>query len=303
MLFTADIKAGWTFLPAARAAVPADKGAILLKIGDYNSLQVSRLASPGAYLEYADGEILLPGKFIPPGGAAGDILEVFVYRDSEDRLVATTQKPYAVVGQFASLRCVAVAPFGAFLDWGLDKDLLVPRDCQLVPMQEGRRYVVRVSLDEASGRIIGLAKIQRFLPEQATGLAPGQKVELLIWNRTDLGYKAVVNGAFGGLLFENELPHRILVGDRCEGYVKQIRPDGRIDLTLQPQGYEELLTQTPRVVEALEKAGGYLPCNGKSDPELIRKQFGLSRKAFKKIIGALYKDRIITITDDGMRLN
>ncbi|MDT8391798.1 MAG: S1-like domain-containing RNA-binding protein [Lentisphaeria bacterium] len=275
----------------------------MFDIGRRNTLTITRFSSPGAYLAWGeDGEVLLPGKFVPADAAAGDCLAVFIYTDSEDRLVATTQQPYGMVGEFASLTCVKVTSFGAFLDWGLDKDLFVPRMCQAGPMREGQRYVVYISLDEVSGRVIGLAKLQRFLEERAEGLSRGDAVELLIWDRSDLGYKAVVNNRFSGLLYEDQGHRNIRRGDRLTGYVAGIRPDGKIDLSLSPQGYDDLINLTPVIVETLKKAGGFLPCNAKSDPELIQEHFGMSKKAFKKLIGALYKGRIITVDDRGIHL-
>lgn len=275
----------------------------MFDIGRYNTLKITRFSSPGAYLTWGkDDEVLLPGKFVPAGAAVGDSLDVFIYTDSEDRLVATTQRPYGVVGDFASLTCVKVASFGVFLDWGLDKDLFVPRMCQAGPMREGQRYVVHISLDEVSGRVIGLAKLERFLDDKAEGLSRGDAVELLIWGRSDLGYKAVVNNRFSGLLYEDQAHRNIRRGDRLTGYVTAIRPDGKIDLSLSPQSYDDLVTLKPMIIDTLKKAGGFLPCNAKSDPELIQEHFGMSKKAFKKLIGALYKERVISIDDRGMQL-
>ncbi len=273
-----------------------------MRIGHYNELAVGRLARPGAYLTDGETEVLLPGKYLPPGLAVGDSLTVFVYTDSEDRPVATTLRPAATVGEFASLTCVGVASFGAFLDWGLDKDLLVPRDCQLVPMRTSCRYVVYVTLDTVSQRVVGLAKLQRFLVERPAGLQRGQKVELLIWDRSELGFKAVVDGRFAGLLYHDQIRRRVAIGDRLPAYVKAVRDDGLTDLSLDPQGYDELLTLKPRLLDALRQADGFLPCNAKSDPDVIAERFGMSKKAFKKLVGALYKERLITLHDDGIRL-
>jgi len=274
----------------------------MLRIGNTNTLEVTRTVRFGVYLASDQGEILLPKKVVPAGVAVGDSIEVFVYTDSEDRLVATTLRPIAQAGEFAALRVRDVTGIGAFLDWGLDKDLFVPRQLQKRPMVKGKVYVVYVCLDEVSGRMMASSKLTRFFNADASELTEGQKVELLIHDRSEIGLGAVINGAHSGLLFHSDVFERLAVGDQRQGYIKNIREDGKIDLTLQPQGYVALMGTQSDVVEALTKAGGFLPLTTKSDPDDISRQFGISKKAFKKLIGDLYRRRKITISDDGIRL-
>ncbi len=274
----------------------------MLHIGNTNTLTIARAVRFGMYLASDGEEILLPRKHVPDGVAVGDTVDVFVYTDSEDRVVATTRRPLAEVGEFAALRVRDAIRIGAFLDWGLDKDLFVPCQLQRTPMRRGEVHVVYVCLDEVSRRVMGSAKLTRFLSEDTAELTQGQKVELLIHERSDIGLGAVVDGKYAGLLFHNEVFERLEVGNRRQGYVKRIREDGKIDLSLQPQGYVALMQTQSDVLEALTAAGGFLPLTAKSDPNAVYSQLGISKRAFKKLIGDLYKKRRITISDDGIRL-
>jgi predicted RNA-binding protein (virulence factor B family) len=274
-----------------------------IRIGQYHELTVSRRVDFGAYLDAAElGEVLLPRQYLPADLAIGDRLRVFLYLDSEDRPVATTQRPKARVGEFAHLKVVANTPVGAFLDWGLDKDLLVPFAEQHRPMEVGHSYLVYLYLDEIDGRIVASSKIDRFIDE----LAPhhfkvGQRVELIIANSTDLGYKAIIDHGHWGVLYKNEVFERLSFGQRKTGYIKHIRPDGKIDLSL--QGGQESRDKHARIIENyLLKHNGFAPLHDKSDPLLIEDTFGMSKKAFKKAIGGLYKSRIIRIEEDGIYL-
>lgn len=230
-------------------------------------------------------------------------MRVFVLTDSEDRLLATTQQPKAVVGEYACLRAKDVTEHGAFLDWGVDKDLFVPFKEQKHRMMPGQNYVVRICLDEKTNRIIGSSRLERYLMgPDTTAMVEGQKVELLVYDFTDLGILCVVDRKFYGMLYRSETFELLDIGAVRTGYVKRVREDGKLDVTLQPQGYEAALEAMPAVLDALRRAGGSLPYNGKSEAEEIARVFRMSKKVFKKAIGGLYKERKIVVTETGIRL-
>ncbi len=273
-------------------------------IGQRNRLTIVREAPPGFYLDGGEhGEILLPGIYIPRGSRPGEILDVFVYRDSEDRLVATTERPFAMVGQFASLRVVSVNPrVGIFLDWGLSKDLLLPIREQKDGLLPGYWVVVAVLLDAKTDRIIASARISRHLNLTPPRYTEGQAVGLLITGPTPLGYNAIVENAHNGLLYGSELAAPLKMGQRMTGYIRAVRPDGKIDLGLDPAGYRRVANYTDDIIKALERAGGRLPLHDDSTPEEIRAALGMSKKAFKQAIGALFKSRRIMISPHEIRL-
>lgn len=274
-------------------------------IGRFNTLQVSKFTDFGLYLDAgADGEILLPKRYIPKQEAleVGDWLNVFVYLDSEDRVIATTQKPKVQVGGFASLKVVEINSVGLFLDWGLSKDLLLPHSEEKRPLQVGDYVLVHVYLDPRSRRITATARLDRFLDNSPATYQVGEQVELLIAERTDLGFKAIINERHWGLLHKNELFRFVRSGMRETGYIREVRDDGKINLSLQPVGAEQRDVLAERIVEALQAAGGFLPLNDKSPAELISQQFSVSKGNFKKAIGGLYKRGVILIGDDGIRL-
>ena len=274
-------------------------------IGRFNTLQVSKFTNFGLYLDAgADGEILLPKRYIPKQEAleVGDWLNVFVYLDSEDRVIATTQKPKVQVGGFASLKVVEINSVGLFLDWGLSKDLLLPHSEEKRPLQVGDYVLVHVYLDPRSRRITATARLDRFLDNSPATYQVGEQVELLIAERTDLGFKAIINERHWGLLHKNELFRFVRSGMRETGYIREVRDDGKINLSLQPVGAEQRDVLAERIVEALQAAGGFLPLSDKSPAELISQQFSVSKGNFKKAIGGLYKRGVILIGDDGIRL-
>lgn len=273
-------------------------------LGRLNRLPVLRAATPGLFLDGGEhGEILLPRRSIPADLPPGDILEVFVYRDSEDRPVATTETPLAMVGEFALLRVLSVRPdLGAFLDWGLAKDLLLPRREQTGQVREGELIVVRVYLDEKSDRVAASMRLNRWLKGSSPRYAPEQEVRLLIIGETPLGYNAVVENAHLGLLYRAELSGPLAPGDRRRGYVRAVRPDGKIDLSLDRSGYGRVKTLTEQILEALARGGGRLPFHDKSTPEEIREAFGVSKKAFKQALGALFRQRRIALDATEIRL-
>lgn len=272
-------------------------------IGQYSRLKIARITPSGAFLASEQGDILLPGKFIPEGARIGTELEVFVYLDSEDRPVATVQKPFAVVGDFALLTVKDTnAKVGSFLDWGLDKDLLLPFSEQLAPVKKGEQVLVCLYQD-ASGRIAASARLDRFLKPADASLAEGDAVDLFVYAYTDLGAKVVVNNRYTGVLFRNELYAKPKAGEKLRGYVKKIRDGGKIDITLRKGGAQEAQTDRDLLLAALTNAtDGFLPLNDKSSPESISELLKLSKKSFKKAVGGLYREGLISMAEDGIRL-
>ena len=273
-------------------------------IGKRNSLPILRQAPPGLYLDGGPhGEILLPGRYIQPGWAVGGAMDVFVYRDSEDRLVATTETPRAVVGEFAHLRVVSHKPsVGAFLDWGLDKDLLLPLREHATSLRPGDWALVRIALDERSDRIIASARLSRWLDLTPPAYTEAQPVKLIIESETPLGYRAIINHAHTGLLYRAELATPLIIGQALDGFIRTLRPDGKIDLGLDPAGHRRIAPLGEQIIAALRTADGHLPYHDGSSPDEIRAAFGMSKKAFKQAIGVLYRDRRIRIAPDGIRL-
>jgi predicted RNA-binding protein (virulence factor B family) len=275
----------------------------MASIGERNALRVVRESKSGLYLDGEKlGEILLPGKYIPKGTVPGDYLEVFVHHDSEDRIVATTEIPRACVGDFAALKVIGLHPrAGAFLDWGLSKDLLLPMREQAHRVTIGETVVAYVFLDSRSQRIVATTRIDRHLGKTTPEYASGQQVPLIVAGETPLGYKAIVDNAHSGLLYKTDLGSPLTIGQSLQGYVKAVRPDGKLDLSLNPAGYQRIASATEQILEALKKApNGRLPVGDHSTPEEIRAQFGTSKKAFKQALGALYRQRQIRLIEGGI---
>ena len=276
----------------------------MVNIGRYNTLRVIKEVDFGVYLDgEKEGEILMPVRYVPKGCQVGDNVDVFLYLDSEDRPIATTEKPYAQVGEFAMLRVKSVNKIGTFLDWGIMKDLLVPFREQKVTMAEERSYLVYIYVDQESRRIVASAKLNKFLNKTVPEYVIGQEVDLIIESETDLGYKAIVNNQHWGILYENEVFEQLDKGLKIKGYIKKIRTDNKIDLSLQPLGYEKVDPITQMIMDQLKKEGGFIDVSDKSESEKVYRVFGISKKTFKQAVGALYKQRLITITPDGIRLN
>ncbi len=274
----------------------------MAQIGKHNTLKVVKEVDFGVYLDGGtQGEILMPDRYVPDDCEVGHEVKCFVYLDSEDRLIATTEKPYAMLEECAYLKVVAVNAQGAFLDWGLLKDLRVSFSQQNVPMKVGLSYLVRVYLDE-SGRIAASAKLDRFLNQNTPHYKTGELVDLLIWGPTDLGYKAIVNHKNWGVLYSDDLFQSLKKGQRLQGFIKKVRRDQKIDLTLQKQGYEKVKDITEIILDEIKAENGFIALTDKSSPEEVAKRFGISKKTFKKAVGALYKKKVILIEPTGLRL-
>ena len=272
-------------------------------IGRTQELEVIKIVDFGAYLDGGDtGEILIPKRYLPQGCAVGDKVEVFVYFDSEDRIVATTEKPYAQVGQFAYLRVAAINPVGVFLDWGLQKDLLVPFREQQKRMEEGKSYAVYIYVDEETRLIAASTKLDRYFKPAPADYEPGREVDLLITSKSDLGFKAIVDGAYSGLLYGNEVFKDLKDGERVKGFVKKVREDGKMDISLRRPGYGEIEELSEKILARLEEAGGFIAVTDKSSPQQISDLFGASKKSYKKAVGALYRKRLIIMDEKGIKL-
>lgn len=274
-----------------------------IRLGKYNQLEVVRKVDFGVYLNGdEDGEILLPTRYVPEDCKPGDMLNVFIYLDMEERLVATTLQPYVQVGEFAYLEVAWVNRFGAFLDWGLMKDLFVPFREQKVKMQKGGRYMVYVYVDEESYRIMASAKVEHFLSRERPDYEAGEETDVLVWQRTDLGYKVIVDNKFGGMLYHNEIFCPLEPGMRLQAYIKQVRADGKIDLELQQGGFRKVDDFAERLLQHIVTHGGRISENDKTDASAIYLAFGVSKKTFKKAVGELYRKRLIVLEEDGIRL-
>ncbi len=273
-------------------------------IGRRNTLSIVRESTPGLYLNGGElGEILLPGRYIPPNLKPGDKLDVFIYRDSDDRLVATTETPLAHVGEFVCLKVVSVNQrIGAFLDWGLSKDLLLPFREHLGPLRVGQKVVVAVYVDPKTDRIVASARLRRHLSPDTPTYAPGQPVNLLVTGQTPLGYTVIVANAHEGLLCRDQVAVPIEIGQRLKGFVRLVRPGGKIDVSLDAAGYQRVASLQLQVLRALEQNRGRLEFDDNSSPEAIRTAFGVSKKAFKQTLGAPYKSRRIQFLNPGIEL-
>lgn len=274
-----------------------------IALGRYNQLEVVKEVDFGVYLNGdEDGEILLPKRYVPAGCKPGDVLNVFIYLDMEERLVATTLHPYVQVGEFASLEVAWVNQFGAFLNWGLMKDLFVPFREQKMKMLKGNRYIVHVHLDEESFRIVASAKVERYLSDEKPVYRRGEEVDVLVWQKTDLGFKVIVDNRFSGMLYQNEIFQPVKLGMKLKAYIKQVREDGKIDLELQPYGAKKVDDFSETLLQYIKEKGGHISLNDKTDASVIYETFGVSKKTFKKAVGDLYKKRLIVLEDTGIRL-
>lgn len=273
-----------------------------VKVGQYNRLRVNRKVEFGFYLEDGAEGILLPKRLAPDQLNIDDEIEVFVYHDSDNRLIATTQKPKAVVGEIAKMKVVSVTKQGAFLDWGLMKDLFVPASKQVAGMRLGGEYLVMLYIDEMTGRVAATEKVENLMSNDALTVKEMEAVDLLVYRTSELGYVMIINNKHIGILHGNEVFQQLEIGDKVKGFIKKIRPDNKIDLILGKPGYTKVEDETAKVLRLLAENNGYLPYNDKSDPTDIYAFFGMSKKAFKMTTGNLYKQKKIQFTQTGIQL-
>jgi predicted RNA-binding protein (virulence factor B family) len=274
----------------------------MVKSGEYNKLKVLRKVDFGLYLDDGGEGILLPRRFVPHNVNEGDELEVFVYHDGEDRLIATTQKPFGVVGDIVKLKAVSVTPQGAFMDWGLMKDLFVPKSQQLTGMLPNGEYVVKIYRDEQTGRAAASEKVEQELSNDALTVKEGDEVDLIVLRRTDIGYLMIINNSHTGVLHLNEVFRSIGTGDKFRGFIKKVSHDNKIDVVAGKMGYNRVEGEAEKVLRLLKENDGYLPYNDKSDPEDIYLFFGMSKKTFKMTTGNLYKQKKISFEKTGIKL-
>lgn len=275
----------------------------MIKLGDYNTLKIVKNVDFGLYLDGGDaGEILLPTRYVPQNAKVGDELEVFIYLDQDEKLIATTLHPLAKVGDIAYLEVAWVNEYGAFLNWGLMKDLFCPFREQKMRMQKGQHYIVYIKEDEETHRLLATAKIDKYLSAERPPYKHGDAVEILIWQKTDLGFKAVVDNQYQGQLYEDQIFQPLHTGDRLTAYVDHIRQDNKIDITLQPTGRRQTEEFSEALLRYLQENGGHCDLGDKSPSELIADRFKVSKKVYKKAVGDLYRRRLITISNNGIDL-
>ena len=274
-----------------------------MQLGEYNTFEILRDTDPGLFLGDNEGnEVLLPNRYVPEEFNIGDKIEVFVYLDNEERPVATTDKPYITKGDFSLLRCNQVTKYGAFLDWGLVKELFCPFKEQAFKMKAGGWYLVHCYLDEETERLVASSKTNRFLDNKELTVSKFDEVDLIISHPSEIGMNVIVNKKHLGLVFKDDIFKDISVGDRLKGIVKKVRQDNKLDILLSQIGYRNIEPNAEIILKELNDNSGFIPLHDKSDPDDIKHQLQMSKKSFKKAIGALYKERLITIESDGIRL-
>jgi uncharacterized protein len=274
----------------------------MIQVGDYNHLKISREVDFGVYLDDGKEGLLLPKRFVPEGAKVGDVVKVFVYHDSDDRLIATTQQPKGRAGEIVRLKAVSVTHQGAFLDNGLMKDLFVPRSKQLTQMYPNEYYLVKIYIDERTGRMTASEKIEQFLSNDSLTVKELDLVTLTVLRRSEIGYVVIINHRHTGVLHFNEVFRDIKIGDSFEGFIKKISPDNKIDVVVGKPGYQKVEDEVQKIIDLLEENNGYLPYNDKSNPDDIYSFFGMSKKTFKMSTGNLYKQRKIEFTKTGIKL-
>ena len=273
-----------------------------MKLGEYNTLQIARTTNVGLFLTDGNQDVLLPKKYVPKNYEVNDEITVFLYLDHEERLVATTLEPKIYLNEFALLKVNYSNEFGAFMDWGLEKDLFVPFREQARKMEAGKRYLVYMYLDEKTNRLVGSSKLNQFLDRHPFNLETGEEVDLIVSHITDLGINVIINEQYKGLLYKNEVFEDLRTGDRIIGYIKTIRPDGKIDVSRNKPGYAKVEKNAAIILDELQRNNGFLGIHDKSHPEEIKTILGMSKKTFKQTVGTLYKQKQITIKDDGIYL-
>jgi len=274
----------------------------MLQIGVYHTLKIDRETKVGLFLTNGKDDVLLPNKYVPNDFTIGEDLTVFVYLDHEERPVATTLKPFISLNSFAVLKVSYINKFGAFLNWGMEKDLFAPFKEQARPMEKDKRYIVTMYLDKQTGRLAASSKINQFLDKEPLDIEVGQEVDLMVSHITEIGINVIINGKFRGLAYQNEVFETVSPGYKTKGYIKTIRPDGKIDVSFQKQGFEAIDDSVQQVLEALKQNDGVLRLNDNSHPEEIKSVLKMSKKTFKKAIGSLYKQKLIDINNEGIQL-
>ena len=274
----------------------------MIKVGEYNKLAVLRKVDFGVFLDDGAEGILLPKRFVPAGLSEGDEIEVFVYHDGEERLIATTQKPFGIVDDIVKLKAVNVTPQGAFMDWGLMKDLFVAKSQQITGMRPNGEYLVKIYRDEQTGRVAATEKFDESLSNDALTVKTLETVQLTVYRRTDIGYVVIINNKHTGVLHHNEIYRSIGVGDKFEGFIKKIYPDNKIDVAAGKPGYQRVEDEAGKIIRLLKENDGYLPYYDKSDPDEIYEFFGMSKKTFKMTLGNLYRQKKISLEKTGIRL-
>ncbi len=274
----------------------------MIKVGEYNTLKVLRALDFGFYLDDGKEGILLPKRFVPADLKIDDTLKVFVYHDSESRMIATTQHPKGVVGDIVKMKAVTINEMGAFLDWGLMKDIFVPKSKMLGIMRQGADYLVKIYLDEQTGRVAATEKIEPLLSNENLTIKEHDEVDIVVYRRTDIGYLVIINNVHTGVLHFNEIYRNITEGDKMKGFIKKIRPDNTIDVVAGKKGYERVEDEVSKILRLLQENDGYLPYHDKSDPAEIYDYFGMSKKAFKMAVGSLYKQQKIILAKTGIKL-
>lgn len=274
----------------------------MLQAGIYHTLRVVKHVDFGIYLDGGDDvEILMPTRFVPQGVEDGDEIEVFIYHDNEGRLIATSQKPYGIVGDIVALEVRDKNEHGAFLNWGLMKDLFLPLSQQTSPIRVGGKYMVYIYVDEQTGRLAATERISRYISNEELAVAEGDEADFVVWRETDIGYAVIINNKHEGLVHYNEVFKELNTGDKVKGYIKAILPDNKVTVSLGKKGYQRIESEVDKVMRLLEENNGYLPYHDKSAPDEIYNFFGMSKKAFKMATGSLYKQRKISFTKTGIK--
>lgn len=273
----------------------------MINIGEYNLMKISREKTMGVFLDDGGEGILLPKRFVPLGAKLGDEVKVFLYHDSEDRVIATTQQPFGILGDIVKLKVVSVVPHGAFMDWGLMKDLFIPKSKMKNYMSVGGEYLVKIIMDEKTGRLYATEKLEPFLSNEELTVAEKEEVDLLVYRETNIGFEVIINNRHKGILHRNEIYRPIEIGDRFRGFIKNILSENKIDVAAGKMGYHRVETETGKILRLLQENDGYLPYHDKSSPEEIYQFFQMSKKTFKMALGNLYKSRKIEFTKTGFK--
>jgi predicted RNA-binding protein (virulence factor B family) len=274
----------------------------MVRMGEYNLLKVIKVKDMGVFMDNGEEGILMPKRFVPPGTRIGDEINVFLYHDGEGRPIATTQKPLAVLGEIAKLRAVSVTDQGAFLDWGLMKDLFIPKSGMISFMRPMGEYLVKIVMDEQTGRVAATEKLERFLSNEMITVKEKEAVDLLVYRQTEIGYEVIINNKHKGILHTNEIYRPVEIGDRFPGFIKRILPENKIDVVAGKPGYQRVEDESEKILRLLNENNGYLPYHDKSSPEEIYSFFHISKKTFKMTTGNLYKQKKILFTKTGIQL-